>query len=163
MGVATQETRTGYDTFSSEYYVPIAAKCPSCGGSLSEASILALAPVCGHCGTVITKVGGTFRLTGAYGVNDPTITRKRVEPDLAVLCEYRDNYVGMVEACKQQLNWSVERYAKLPNKPELLSLQPVPPFSEGLGRGLRLAFCGAFRAAAFPCSPSPHCVCYSIL
>jgi hypothetical protein len=106
--------------------MPIAAQCPSCGASLSETSVIALAPVCEHCGSVITKTGGTLGLTSAYGVNDPTITRKRVEADLAVFCDYRNKYVGMLEACKEQLNWGVERYAKLPNEPELLPLKPVP-------------------------------------
>ncbi|MGA2324565.1 MAG: hypothetical protein ABSG22_12055 [Sedimentisphaerales bacterium] len=109
-----------------ENCMPIVAKCPSCGASLSETSVLALAPVCGHCGTVITKSGGTLGLTSAYGVNDPTITRKRVEADLAVFCDYRNKYVGTLEAYKEQLNWSVERYVKLPNEPELLPLKPVP-------------------------------------
>jgi hypothetical protein len=108
-----------------ENLMPIAAQCPNCGGPLSETSVLALAPVCGRCGTVITKIGGTLGLTSAYGVNDPTITRKRVEADLAVFCDYRNKYVGMLEACKEQLNWGVERYAKLPNPPELLPVKPV--------------------------------------
>jgi len=29
----------------------------------------------------------------------------------------------MLEACKEQLNWGVERYAKLPNPPELLPVK----------------------------------------
>ena len=120
--------------------MPIAAQCPNCGGPLSETSVLALAPVCERCGTVITKLGGTLGLTSAYGVNDPTITRKRVEADLAVFCDYGNKYVGMLEACKEQLNWGMERYAKHPNPPQLLSLQPVPHFEEGLRKGLGLAF-----------------------
>jgi hypothetical protein len=107
--------------------MPIAAQCPNCGGPLSETSVLALAPVCERCGTVITKIGGTLGLTSAYGINDPTITRKRVEADLAVFCDYRNKYVGMLEACKEQLNWGVERYAKFPNPPELLPVVEVPP------------------------------------
>jgi hypothetical protein len=83
--------------------------------------------MCSHCGVVITSVGGTLGLTSAYGVGDPTITRRRVEADLAVFREYQMKYRGMLEACKQQLNWGVERYAKLPNPPELLPLVPVPP------------------------------------
>lgn len=121
--------------------MPIAAQCPNCGGPLSETSVLALAPVCERCGTVIVEIGGSLGLTSAYGVNDPTITRKRVEADLAVFCDYRNKSVGMLEACKEQLNWGAERYAKLPNLPDLLSLQPVPPFEDELKRGLFLAFC----------------------
>ncbi len=108
--------------------LPMAAQCPNCGGPLSETSVLALAPVCARCGTVITKVGGTLGLTSVYGVNDPTITRKRVEADLAVFCEYRNNYVGMLEACKEQLAWGVERYAKFPEPPELLQVKPLSVF-----------------------------------
>ena len=110
----------------------IVAKCPSCGASLSETSVLALAPVCEHCGSVITKSGGTLGLTSAYGVNDPTITRKRVEADLAVFTDYRTKYVGMLEACKEQLNWGVERYAKLPNLPDLLPVVAVPSIWRGI-------------------------------
>ena len=116
--------------------MPIAAQCPSCGAPLSETSVLALAPVCENCRTVITKIGGTLGLTSAYGISDPTITRKRVEADLAVFCDYRNKYVGMLEACKEQLNWDVERYAKLPNPPELLSLKPVPALWPLVGRSL---------------------------
>ena len=107
--------------------MPIAAQCPNCGAPLSETSVLALAPVCENCHTVITKIGGTLGLTSAYGISDPTITRKRVEADLAVFCDYRNKYVGMLEACKEQLNWGVERYAKLPSRPELLPVVEVPP------------------------------------
>ncbi|HEX3148582.1 MAG TPA: hypothetical protein VHR66_10890 [Gemmataceae bacterium] len=116
--------------------MPIAAQCPNCGGPLSETSVLALAPVCERCGTVITNIGGTLGLTSAYGVNDPTITRQRVEADLAVLTGNRDKYVGMREACKEQLTWGVKRYAKLPSPPELLELQPVPPLKKCILTGL---------------------------
>jgi hypothetical protein len=75
---------------------------------------------------VITSIGGTLGLTSAYGVGDPTITRRRVEADLAVFREYQMKYRGMLEACKQQLGWGVERYAKVPDPPELLPLVPVP-------------------------------------
>jgi hypothetical protein len=91
--------------------------------------VLALAPICIN-GHVITKTGGTLGLTGAYGVNDSTFSRRRVEADLAVFREYLVNYRGMKEACKQQLDWGVERYAKLPQPPELLALQYVPSFRE---------------------------------
>jgi transcription initiation factor TFIIIB Brf1 subunit/transcription initiation factor TFIIB len=121
--------------------MPIAAKCPSCGASLSETSVLALAPVCAHCGTVITEVGGTLGLTNAYGVNDPTITRKRVEADLAVFCDYRNKYVGMLEACKEQLNWGVERYAKLPQQPELLPLKRVKSTAYSFLKSCVVGFC----------------------
>ncbi len=116
--------------------MPVAAICPRCGASLSETSVLALAPVCGHCGSVITKSGGTLGLTSAYGVNDPTITRKRVEADLEVFCDYRNKYIGMLEASKEQLNWGVERYAKIPNPPELLEVIYVPNFWKDLFGGL---------------------------
>jgi hypothetical protein len=75
-------------------------------------------------------------MTGAYGVNDPTLTRRRVEADLAVLRDYQGKYRGMKEACLQQLNWGVERYAQLPQPPELLALKDVPSFWAGLGPGL---------------------------
>ena len=133
---------------------PIAAQCPNCGGPLSETSVLAIAPVCQRCGTVITKIGGTLGLTSAYGINDPTITRKRVEADLAVFSDYINKYVGMMEACKQQLEWGVERYANHPSLPELLAVQPVPPFSEGLQRDCAVHFYMAFWAAVFPSAPS---------
>lgn len=136
--------------------MPIAAQCPNCGGPLSETSVLALAPVCERCGTVITKIGGTLGLTGAYGVNDPTITRKRVEADLAVFGDYRNKYVGMLEACKEQLTWGVERYAKLPNSPELLPLVPLPrlgkAFLAGLLRGAAVWFFGGLILAI------PYCI-----
>lgn len=106
--------------------MPKAALCPNCGGPLSETSVVALAPVCEHCKAVITETGGTLGLTSVYGVNDPTITERRVEADLAVFCDYRNKYAGMLEACKEQLTWGVERYAKLPPQPELLELKPVP-------------------------------------
>jgi hypothetical protein len=44
----------------------------------------------------------------------------------------------MLEACKQQLGWGVERYAQLPHPPELLKLQEVPSFWEGVGSGLMI-------------------------
>ena len=130
--------------------MPFVAICPSCGSPLSETSVLALAPVCAYCGAVVTETGGTLGLTSAYGVNDPTITRKRVEADLAVFRDYQKKYMGMLEACKQQLNWGVERYAHLPNPPELLQLQPIPPFGEGLWRGLKMGclwFAGTLLAS----------------
>lgn len=110
----------------------ISATCPSCGGHLSEASVLALAPMCDHCGAVITSVGGTLGLTSAYGVSDQTITRRRVEADLEVLQEYQSKYRGMLEDCKQHLAWPVERYAKLPPPPELLKLKEFPPLEHFL-------------------------------
>lgn len=102
---------------------PVVARCPSCGAPLSETSVLALAPVCGHCGVVITSIGGTLGLTSAYGVAEPSITRRRVEADLAVFREYRLKYEGMLEACAQQLQWSADRYAQMPKAPELLDLK----------------------------------------
>lgn len=112
--------------------MPVAARCPSCAAPLSETSVLALAPICTHCGVVITSIGGTLGLTSAYGVADPTITRRRVEADLAVFHEYRLKYEGMQEACIQQLEWSVERYADLPKAPEFLELQKALPVWLGL-------------------------------
>ena len=119
--------------------MPVAASCPRCRAPLSETSVLALAPICSHCGMVITTVGGTLGLTSAYGIGDPTITRKRVEADLAVFREYQMKYRGMLEACKQQLDWGVERYAHLPQPPEFLELQNVPSFWIGLVNGLGMA------------------------
>jgi hypothetical protein len=46
---------------------------------------------------------------------------------------------GMLEACKQQLGWGVERYAHLPHPPEFLEMKDVPSFWKGLGIGLVLA------------------------
>lgn len=117
--------------------MPVTASCPGCGSPLSETSVLALAPVCSHCGSVITNVGGTLGLTGVYGVGDKTITRRRVEADLGILQEYQMKYSGMRVACIQQLDWGVERYANLPQPPELLTLQPVPKL---LGEGWSVIF-----------------------
>lgn len=118
--------------------MPIAAQCPNCGSTLSETSIIALAPVCEHCRTVITEIGGTLGLTGAYGVNDPTITRRRVEADLAVFREYQMKYRGMLEDCKQRLQWGLERYAQLPHRPQLLELKEVPPLINGEKFGIAI-------------------------
>lgn len=104
----------------------VALKCPSCGAPISEAAVVAVAPVCSNCRSVITVIGGTLGLTGAYGVSDSSITRRRVEADLAVFQEYQAKYRGMKEACLQQLGWGVERYANLPQPPELLSLKEIP-------------------------------------
>jgi len=116
--------------------MPIAAQCPNCGGPLSETSVLALAPVCERCGTVITKIGGTFGLTSAYGVNDLTITRSIVAARLNVYCAYIRNYKGMMAACNEQLKWGVDRYAKLPSPPQLLPVVPVDTFLGTLLSGL---------------------------
>src|SRR6266536_317450 len=121
--------------------MPVAAQCPSCGAPLSQASLLAVAPMCDHCGAVITTIGGTLGLTAPYALNDPVLTRERVEADLATLRNHRSNLAGMLEADKQKLSWGVEQHAILPNVPELLPLLPVPPFLTCLFRGLR---CGAF-------------------
>ena len=126
--------------------MPVAALCPSCAAPLSEASVLALAPICGHCGVVITSIGGTLGLTGAYGVNDSTLSRRRVEADLAVFREYQMKYAGMKEACLQQLSWGVERYATLPQRPDLLALKPVPAFWPGFLAGLGGAIIWLFGA-----------------
>jgi hypothetical protein len=76
-------------------------------------------------------LGGTLGFTGVYGVSDATITRRRVEADLAVFREYQERYRGMKEACLQQLDWGVERYAKLPQPPQFFTLQNVPPIVTG--------------------------------
>ena len=117
--------------------MPVAAKCPSCSAPLSETSVLALAPVCLHCGCVITEVGGTLGLTGAYGVNDPSITRQRVAADLSVFQHRLNNSRGMLESCKEQLTWGVERYAKLPPEPELLQLKDAPSLGQTLTQMLQ--------------------------
>lgn len=114
--------------------MPVAAKCPSCSAPLSETSVLALAPVCLHCGCVITEVGGTLGLTGVYGVNHPSITRQRVAADLSVFQHHLNNSRGMLESCKEQLTWGVERYAKLPPDPELLQLKDAPSLGQTLGQ-----------------------------
>jgi hypothetical protein len=98
---------------------------------------------------VITGIGGSLGFTSAYGVGDPTITRRRVEADLDVFREYQMKYRGMLEACKQQSAWSVERYARLPQAPEFLKLEDVPPFWLGSAIGLGIAvvwFVGSFIA-----------------
>ena len=117
----------------------IAAKCPNCGASLSEAAVLALAPVCLFCKTVLIGVGGSLGLTGVYGVSDPNITRRRIEADRAVFQEYKMKYSGMLQACLEQLGCSVERYADLPQAPEFLELGEVPSFWKGLGFGVLIA------------------------
>ncbi len=119
--------------------MPVIARCPGCGGPLSETSVLALAPVCDHCRGVVVDLGGTMGLIGAYGVNDQTITRRRVEADLSVLRETLANYNGMKESCKEELKKDVERYAKLPESPEFLTLVDVPNLSIGVLRGLGYA------------------------
>lgn len=137
--------------------MPVAAKCPSCSAPLSETSVLALAPVCHHCGSVITEVGGTLGLTGAYGVNDPTITRQRVAADLSVFESHLNNSRGMLASCREQMKWDVDRYACFPPEPELLALKYVPPsdrmFLEALKIGgywlLSMLFLGFVCATLF--------------
>jgi len=126
--------------------MPVAAKCPSCGAALSETSVLALAPVCGYCGCVIPESGGTLGLTSAYGVNDPTITRQRVQADLGVFLDCKNKYVGMLEASKEQLKCGLERYAKLPNPPELL---PEEKKESGVTFSGCLGFVVFFSTAVF--------------
>jgi hypothetical protein len=113
--------------------MPVAAICPACRAPLSETSVLALAPICTRCGVVITSIGGTLGMTCAYGVGDPSITRRRVEADLAVFREYQAKYKGMHAACMQQLLWPPERYAHLPPQPELLPVQEGPSFLLAFG------------------------------
>lgn len=117
--------------------MPIAAHCPSCGAPLSETSVVAVAPVCSHCGAVITVIDGTLGLTSAYGVSDSSITRSRIDADLLVLREYLTRYRGMQEACRQKLGWGVERYATLPPSPDLLQVEPVPTIWSQVATGLQ--------------------------
>jgi hypothetical protein len=99
---------------------------------------------------VITIIGGTLGLTSAYGLGDATLTRRRVEADLAVFCEYQMKYRGMLAACTEQLNWGVERYADLPPSPALLDLEDVPSFWKGLkGLGIGLAVAPLWFAFMF--------------
>lgn len=105
--------------------MPVAALCPSCGAPLSDASVVALAPICQSCGVVLTVIGGTLALTGVYGVNDPTFTRRRVEADLLLHQEYRRRYEGAIEDCKQKLLRPADHYAQLPQPPKLLALEDV--------------------------------------
>ena len=107
--------------------MPQVAGCPACGSALTEAAVLALAPVCGYCKSVLINVGGTLGLTGAYGVSDPTITRKRLDADIRVVEEYMERYRDMIAASHEELAWGVDRYADLPPDPELLSVDTTLP------------------------------------
>ena len=100
--------------------------CPACGAPISETAILALAPICTHCHSVLITVGGSLGLTGAFGVGDRDITRARIQADLKVLCDYIENYDGMKEHCKQKLTWTAERYARLPPTPAMLPIETGP-------------------------------------
>ncbi len=104
-------------------------RCPNCGKNLSEASILALAPVCDACQSVLTIVGGTLGLTGAYGLADSEeIKRKRIKADLRVFDDYIDKYRGGVVHCENELKRTQESYARLPDRPVLHQLKDVPSF-----------------------------------
>src|ERR1017187_5773102 len=116
--------------------MPENASCPSCGGPIDNTSIEAHAPRCAYCRVPIRIIDATLGLISPYGIDDPNITRSRVEADIAVFRSYKVNCLGMLENCKRQLNKGVEQYAKLPNPPELLGVQEVPPFWKGLGKGL---------------------------
>jgi hypothetical protein len=105
---------------------PVVARCPSCGHSLSEAAVVANAPVCSYCNSVITRVRGSLGLTGAFGVSDSTLTLARLNADLAVLNDYQHKYTGMLADCSERLKWGREKYAKLPPRPDLLPTQTVP-------------------------------------
>ena len=107
--------------------MPQVAGCPACGSALSEAAVLALAPVCGYCKSVLVNFGGTLGLTGAYGVSDPTITRKRLDADIQVVEEYVERYRDMIAASAEELAWGVDRYADLPPAPELQSVDTALP------------------------------------
>lgn len=129
--------------------MPVALTCPSCGAPISESAVVALAPICTHCRVVLTTVGGSLGLTGAFGVGDPTITRRRIEADLAVLREYGQRYRSMKEACQQQLTWGVEKYARLPSPPELLPLVEVPSFWGCVVSALPMAVIWMFGSFVF--------------
>lgn len=116
--------------------MPIAAVCPNCGAPISDTAIIALAPVCTHCRSVITNVGGSLGLTGVYGVNDTMLTRARVEADLRVFRDHLAKYNGMREHCLQKLQWSAEPYAKLPPPPTLLTLEELPSLTALIGAGI---------------------------
>lgn len=107
--------------------MPVAAMCPQCGAGLSEASVVAGAPHCAHCGAWIVGLNGTLGLTSAYGVGDPELTRRRIEADLGALQEFRNRYTGMMDDCKEKLAWSVEEYAifhkMFPQPPGLLEVE----------------------------------------
>jgi hypothetical protein len=105
-----------------------AAVCPRCNAPLDETSFLAQAPQCTHCGVLVTEYGGTLGMTSAYGVNDPNLTRDRVESDLRRLQEAESRYRGMIYAHQAQLGWGPEHYAKLPPAPELLQAKEAPSF-----------------------------------
>jgi hypothetical protein len=98
-----------------------------------------LVVVCQVCGTVHINTGGTLGLTSVYGLGDRTLSRRRVEADLAVLRASQLERREHIEYNKQKLCWGVERYAKLPPPPELLLLEDVPSFWGGLGSGLLIA------------------------
>lgn len=120
--------------------MPIAARCPSCAAPLSETSVLALAPVCSHCGIVVTNIGGTLGMTGAFGLSDPEVARRRCDADLAVLNEYLQKYDGMKHACIEQLAWNTERYATLPAQPKLLDVESKGEGTVGTVLGIVAAF-----------------------
>lgn len=107
--------------------MPVAAMCPQCGSGLREASVVAGAPHCAHCGAWIVGLNGTLGLTSAYGVGDPELTRRRIEADLGALREFRSRYTGMMDDCKEKLAWSAEEYAHfhkmLPQPPDLLKVK----------------------------------------
>jgi hypothetical protein len=112
------------------------SNCHNCGATLSKTSIEAFVPSCDHCGTPIMDIGGTLGITSAFEKDDPTLRRELLEKQLDTYREYSKRYDGMIEVCKEQLNWGGERYAHLPEQPELLKLKPFPPFWEGWGFGL---------------------------
>lgn len=126
----------------------IAALCPSCAAPLSEVAVLALAPVCSHCGVVITATGGTLGMTAAYGVSDASLTRNRVEADLKVLRDHLQKYRGMIESCKHQLDAPIDKYARLPTQPELLWVHPVDSILKAFGRAIAY-MTGSYLAVGF--------------
>lgn len=82
-------------------------------------------------------------MTGAFGLSDPTVARRRCDADLAVLNEYLQRYEGMKQACLEQLAWGPERYAQLPPKPTLLDVESK---SNGAFLGIIAALLAYFTA-----------------
>ncbi len=108
--------------------MPVAAECPNCGGPLDKTSFLADVPQCTRCGTLVTEHGGTLGMTSAYGVNDPNLTRSRVESDLKSIEEAESRYRGTILSYQAQLGWKAERYARIPDPPQLLQTKEAPSF-----------------------------------
>ncbi|MEO8382284.1 MAG: hypothetical protein ABI779_21670 [Acidobacteriota bacterium] len=119
----------------------IVSNCRNCGAPLGRTSIEAFVPYCDSCGTSFMGLGGALGITSAFERNDPALNRKLVESQILALDEAVHKYNGMIEHCKQQLLQTADAYAALPPKPELLSVQSVPPvFSGVLVPAVRIGF-----------------------